>query len=1394
MTAKQQVVWTVLPQGVSATGALKFTVLVSPRLGFTTAPPSPTVNQFPDWLDWPKTLAQSTISLVVDAAPPVKVQPKPGPDSAVWAAMITPTTTVNDFKFTDLRNKTLLSYPVALLAGVIEATYGALGAASPSDLPTRAQMPTLIARLGEKSDTPKATAARQVLTALKTANGAAPYYSDPRQALQLLKVYHQPLNAPTTQTNHAHGARESVTWNKAVHKSLPTPAELAASIDFHKIVSSIIDHHDVARWMGMVLDFEVPAGVVPDGLHTLKLNVVRAGNPAQDIYPLTQVARSTAANIFEAAPKALPSPLAGRFLNLQAKGMNLVQLDVDGGGLKMQNFAEELPRMRASAYSDEDFEVEPQVQAGAPSLRTAGLMLAQSRRDLATAASFDVMGALQDAVDHNTALPVLHAEDLVRGYRVDINDLTTAPGKWRSLMQRTVDFTFINSGFSRLQHPEEGMMRQSGGSSTDGANPDVLKIHEGVFVWRGWSLVAPEPFQALAKDTPRDATAANPNPAPAPSPPIQDPQGDPPPAGLPLKTNYAATKGTLPSLRFGRRYSVRLRAVDLSGESLAPDAANPSVQAISDPVVFRRYEPVAPPALALPSKGGTPVTVADGESMGIAAMRTFNTTFDDPTVNTGTAARILAAPRVSVRFAEPHGVLDTPAGKIDPAKYGQLVGLDKDFAVTPAGGKPPQYATAEIGAGLPYPPDPMAIGVAIRIAGIAGIDPTTVFKIPLYGAVFDPAVKPDWPNALTFQIVGAETFAAPKFDPGQRIFMVPLAKGERAILRLSSIIAPGKLEQMQLAVLIALAATQNQAQLLKTMEDGQHWMLTPWTELRLVHAVQKPLILPDLAGLAVDRQILGELDAPISGFTPLSGHTTGRIDMKAHWSEPDDDPQDALASTGPAAIAHTQHVFDRTIARSDGPTKYSLRGAIHAFHDTRYRRVIYELAATSRYREYMTDSIRSKPGSMTITSKEARRWIASTAPPPPPQLLYVVPTFGWSRQGDTNQQVSLRAGGGLRVYLDRPWFATGYGEMLAVVLPGPEITTSDLEGELKTHVTQWGRDPAWTSSAINNPAPDRTAAAFPLAKWSGPIGFDATGGTAPLPPEVVSIFQAEHADLPPGAFQVTGFTAPTVPAGKTLQIAPHAVGYDTDRQLWYCDIVVRPPDQAYYPFIRLALARYQPTSAQGAHLSGIVTTEFQQLSPDRLAVVTKTASGLSTLVNVSVYGYAPADARPADSAKAGLFSAKTQVLDGGADPDLDWRDLVGKPTILAQTQTQSVQGGRSAGARQLTLPAPAPPPAVLQVEEAVHLSPNYSVPAPLQAQFGAAKLGVISAAGLAGLLGPGLLWSWQGYLPSTPAGGRRRVLITESESYITAAADMPHGPSVTTPHALRIIYAEAVEI
>jgi hypothetical protein len=62
----------------------------------------------------------------------------------------------------------------------------------------------------------------------------------------------------------------------------------------------------------------------------------------------------------------------------------------------------------------------------------------------------------------------------------------------------------------------------------------------------------------------------------------------------------------------------------------------------------------------------------------------------------------------------------------------------------------------------------------------------------------------------------------------------------------------------------------------------------------------------------------------------------------------------------------------------------------------------------------------------------------------------------------------VRKGGGVRVYLERPWFSSGEGELLGVVLAnGPESPANDL---VQPYVTHRGRDPVFQSSATFNPA------------------------------------------------------------------------------------------------------------------------------------------------------------------------------------------------------------------------------------------------------------------------------------------------------------------------------------
>ena len=123
---------------------------------------------------------------------------------------------------------------------------------------------------------------------------------------------------------------------------------------------------------------------------------------------------------------------------------------------------------------------------------------------------------------------------------------------------------------------------------------------------------------------------------------------------------------------------------------------------------------------------------------------------------------------------------------------------------------------------------------------------------------------------------------------------------------------------------------------------------------------------------------------------------------------------------------------------------------------------------------------------------------------------------------------------------------------------------------LKGYVTQWGKDPIWSASAL-------PAQAMPLPENF--LSRVAVGTELTLD------------ELSNGPF--IPFTA-----------VGHSVAYDDahGRKLWYCDIQM-DSGKAYFPFIRLALARYQPQSLPDAHLSRVVLADFVQLLPDRAASI-----------------------------------------------------------------------------------------------------------------------------------------------------------------------------------------------
>jgi hypothetical protein len=489
------------------------------------------------------------------------------------------------------------------------------------------------------------------------------------------------------------------------------------------------------------------------------------------------------------------------------------------------------------------------------------------------------------------------------------------------------------------------------------------------------------------------------------------------------------------------------------------------------------------------------------------------------------------------------------------------------------------------------------------------------------------------------------------------------------------------------------------AHIIQRATEGGHWMLTPPHLLTLVHAVQQPIGHPaftqldvqhppgqpsdsklqseDMSGPTSDVALatlsgwrtLKAPDAYLLGGLYVHGASTVKIDILAEWDDPVDDgltpptrsqqkthadeiPLPDLsegyltASTGATSVRalgyyspmHDLICFvrqgDILSATLNGVAIFQDAAPRHHFNDTKHHLVTYTAVATSRFRDYFTPTLdQSDPASpardFTRRSAPVQVDIPASARPEAPKVLYVVPTFGWERQTSTNLKRSIRLGGGLRVYLDRPWYSSGDGELLGVVLYNESLPI-DREA-WKAHVTQWGLDPIWDAAPVASlPAP-----------WNFPLATAAEYSLSLDEP------------TPPGA------------NGKgRVSVAGHDVAFDGEH--WYCDLTVETYSDDYSPFIRLALARYQPHALDDAKLSRVVLADFTQFLPDRSLLVTADPYHPRRL-RVTISGPVPLGPRPLypdvpplrqPPTKPTEIVVTVQERDPAISGDLGWRDVV----------------------------------------------------------------------------------------------------------------------------------------
>lgn len=619
--------------------------------------------------------------------------------------------------------------------------------------------------------------------------------------------------------------------------------------------------------------------------------------------------------------------------------------------------------------------------------------------------------------------------------------------------------------------------------------------------------------------------------------------------------------------------------------------------------------------------------------------------FDTPQLDPGTYDAIAA--RANTDFAQVPGVV------ADPGNY------DRPYYPGPAAGVAPLP--------VPYLPDPLAAAAYFR--GLPG-GPDGFLNVSL-------AADSPWPHSWPVRLVLGEGDGRPQVTDGdgERVLAAFLPKAGRAQVRVSCGIPDDQLDVMGVwRWMSADGVTEEQRRAAVT---GGNWMLTPHRVVELVHAVRRPLLTAEFRD---DFRLLreaGQTFVTLDGYLLFHRASTGRVDVTATWTD-DVDPGtgDGAPADPPGQVSGRQHLPVRL--RGGRPNLLELEDR-QEFGDTRHREVTYTTTVTTAFAEDFASRRRVTlptvldprgivPGSEKVHSvvapvgQSAVRYEAgrdyevtpetgemtrtadsrisatdevdvtyivppitrtsatavtatalSSARPAAPKVLYVVPTFGWDRTPGR----STRSGGGLRVWLDRPWFSSGNGELLAVVLDnsGQPISPDDRMDKL---VTRWGYDPAFAKTAL--PAAVPKVADFPL-------GVHIAGAT---PAEV----------------------------DTTVGVVGHTVDFDEERGLWFSDIVI-DAGGAYLPFVRLALARYQPNSLPRLHLSPIVLCDFSQLTPQRTLATTRATPGT---IGISVSGAGGRSAQGYNTVFAHVEERS------GSDDVLGWRQ-VGSRTELVRSAT-----------------------------------------------------------------------------------------------------------------------------
>lgn len=692
-----------------------------------------------------------------------------------------------------------------------------------------------------------------------------------------------------------------------------------------------------------------------------------------------------------------------------------------------------------------------------------------------------------------SSAPVSFRDDVTAGWKIDVfvagDDVTEDAQKWYSLSDRQIKLNFLdNSELGQYLAPSDASWTEKAGvSEVDESGGLQLRISDYNFRIDQWSnLSTRHPSKAV--------------------PELGD-GGETWERSVSLNVTTEAVAYSQAKIRYGRTYTFRASLRDLAGNGIHFDYANASMSSldtplakavVSEPITYRRLDPISPPVLYALQPPGPGSKVPESRT-GNGAQENTSVGPDQSDIliirsgasvpaSLGSGEWFIMPPDTDFQEAEAAGIMD---GFSDPdVAYEVLERYD--------GKLPDAYDSEFLSSvrwpsgqfGTPYLPDGYAAGATFCF--LPGAERQSSFGTFANRAnsVIGRSRQLNFDLRKTITS-GRRPFSRPfrlQLRSGSRAntktgrdLVVELPPGEQQLVKVSCYPDAERLNHFELAhqslnfdsdfyvqtqgAELINTLKDNFANAQSTFQSGLVYQVSPSKLVRMIHAVPKPINKPVFSEkLRITNRVTGG-NAVVMEDPELNLHrvSTGKIDIFVEWDDFLDLPG---VQEFPVVRKERRHCFacdvplpDCTIAPDETHSTFDVGGR-HGFPSNKHLQVNYVARATTRYKEYFGEDITGDPDNLIEDSEPSCDiQVLNTAPPPKPEVVYILPSFFWENSVDVDQSSSSsKRTAGFTIFMKRGWFKSGRDERLAVVLQ------SDVEGASNPEidpvpVTVWGSDP-----------------------------------------------------------------------------------------------------------------------------------------------------------------------------------------------------------------------------------------------------------------------------------------------------------------------------------------------